>query len=49
MSEMNNYIIRDIWDNFISDYGVPDNLEFDRTLVQTGSNTRFNQMGHIMG
>ena len=49
MSEMNNYSIRDILDNLISDYRVPENMEFDKTLVQTGSKTMFNQMDQIMG
>ena len=49
MSEMDNYSIRDILANFISDYGVPGNFEFDRTLVQTRSKTRFNQLEYITG
>ena len=48
MSEMNNYSITEILDNFISDYGVPDNFKFDITLLQTGSKTSFNQLDHII-
>ena len=49
MSEMNSYSIRDILSNFLSDYGVPENLESDGTLVQTGSKTRFNHLDQITG
>ena len=49
MSEMNNNRIRDILDNFISDYGVPKNFKFDVPFVLTRSKTRLNQMDYIMG
>ena len=32
---MSKYIIGDILENFIPDYGVPKHLEFDGTLVHT--------------
>ena len=48
MRAINKYSIGEILDNFISDYGIPEHLGFEVTLVKTVSKIMFNRLSHIV-